>query len=402
MMVAARPPKVRSQPSTRIRDAVTGEYKPPGSEAAFSTPLSLSKKISHRIVYGHAISRPARRRTDVGLFAQIVALPSEAWAAGATPGTDTGPLKIEASLADTEVHTGPLPHDAWRTSRLSSSMAMRSIVMQPAVVATGSSGFLCGRSSRTTGPPYRFSMLSKNDNFSPRSAQPPRDNPRRPSHARNALTEPSAAATGMMTRRADFHRARREVSAMPPTSWTLTATISEIDQSYESNNTRVRAVKCCQYLRLMVRRRLQRWRTEQLIGALRNLRVYQASRNSYSAVGVTPRRVLSRSAIVLRVGSGTWLRLVLARFGCWPASPIRSPSAESAGRSAACTSTAAMCRGAGTTGLKRSCHHRDWEQMNVTGHRANGWSAASGHPAPRRCGGLQRCRDVGLGLRVLA
>src|SRR5258707_4724675 len=181
MMLAARPPRVRIQPSPRIRDAVTGEYKPPGSEAAFSTPLSLGKKISHRIVCGHAISRPAKRRTSVGLIAQIVALPREALAKGATPGTDTGPLKIEASLADTEVHTGPLPHDAWRTSRLSSSTATRHSVAQPAVVAMGSSGFLCERKSRTTGPPYRFSMLSKNDKFDPRSAQPRRDNARRPS-----------------------------------------------------------------------------------------------------------------------------------------------------------------------------------------------------------------------------
>src|SRR5258708_9193948 len=121
MMLAARPPRVRIQPSTRIRDAVTGEYKPPGSEAAFSTPLSLSKKISHRIVCGHAISRPAKRRTSVGLFAQIVALPREAWAKGATPGTYTGPLKIEASLADTQGHTGPLPQDTWRTSQLTTT-----------------------------------------------------------------------------------------------------------------------------------------------------------------------------------------------------------------------------------------------------------------------------------------
>src|SRR5258708_35161315 len=98
MMLAARPPRVRIQPSTRIRDAVTGEYKPPGSEAAFSTPLSRSKKISHRIVYGHAISRPSRRRTDVGLFAQIVALPKEAWAAGRPPGPGHRTPKIRSAV----------------------------------------------------------------------------------------------------------------------------------------------------------------------------------------------------------------------------------------------------------------------------------------------------------------
>src|SRR5262245_10948211 len=65
MMLAARPPRVRSQPSLRRRDAVAGEYRPPGSEAAFSRPLSRNKKISHRMVYGHASRKPARRRRDV-------------------------------------------------------------------------------------------------------------------------------------------------------------------------------------------------------------------------------------------------------------------------------------------------------------------------------------------------
>src|SRR5258707_4524846 len=108
MMLAARPPRVRIQPSPRIRDAVTGEYKPPGSEAAFSTPLSRSKKISHRIVYGHAISRPARRRTDVGLFAQIVALPREAYAACVTTGTDNRALQNEATIIQTDDQNRPV------------------------------------------------------------------------------------------------------------------------------------------------------------------------------------------------------------------------------------------------------------------------------------------------------
>src|SRR5258706_2393060 len=148
MMLAVSPPRVRSQPSLRRRDAVTGEYRPPGSEAAFSRPLSRNKKISHRMVYGHATSKPANRRADVGLFVQIVTLPRAACAPRATPGTATGLLKMLASFPDTEVHTGPLPHDAWRTSRLSSSTATRSIVMQPTVVAIGSSGFLGRRNSR--------------------------------------------------------------------------------------------------------------------------------------------------------------------------------------------------------------------------------------------------------------
>src|SRR5258708_37692879 len=99
MMLGAGPARVRIQPSTRIRDAVTGEDKPPGSEAAFSRPLSLSKKNSHRIVCGHAVSRPAKRRTSVGLFAQILALPREPWSKRTTPGSDTDGRKIETSVA---------------------------------------------------------------------------------------------------------------------------------------------------------------------------------------------------------------------------------------------------------------------------------------------------------------
>src|SRR5260370_19987545 len=57
-------------------------------------------------------------------------------------------------------------------------------------------------------------------------------------HARNALTAASAAVTGMMARRARFHRARGAASAIPPTSWTLTVSFfPAVEHSYESHHT---------------------------------------------------------------------------------------------------------------------------------------------------------------------
>ena len=140
-MLAAMPPPVRSQPSARSRAAVTGEYRPPGRDAAFSRPRSRSKKPSHRSVYGHAARRPASRSADAGLLVQMLTLRRDAWLPAASPGRDTGPSNMVASLLDTEVHTGPLPHDAWWTSRLSRSRTTRRVVAQPTVVAMGSSGF---------------------------------------------------------------------------------------------------------------------------------------------------------------------------------------------------------------------------------------------------------------------
>src|SRR5260221_6252799 len=145
MMLAAMPPPVRSKPSARSRAAVTGEYGPPGSDVARSRPRSRNKKASHNSVYGHTARRPASRSADAGLFAQMITLPRDAWLPAASPGTDTGPLNMLASFCDTEVHTGPLPHDAWWTSRLSRSRATRRVVAQPTVVAMGSSGFRGGR-----------------------------------------------------------------------------------------------------------------------------------------------------------------------------------------------------------------------------------------------------------------
>src|SRR5258708_4075758 len=133
MMLAARPPRVRIQPSTRIRDAVTGEYKPPGSEAAFSTPLSLSKKISHRIVCGHAISRPAKRRTislsraprNLGattrgapaIWTQIsnapIAIRSfEGLPDGAAPGTAAARIQVSCALLEVARLLGVPPSEA--------------------------------------------------------------------------------------------------------------------------------------------------------------------------------------------------------------------------------------------------------------------------------------------------
>ena len=171
-MLAARPPRVRSQPSLRRRDAVTWEYRPPGSEAAFSRPLSRNKKISHRTVYGHATSKPANRRADVGLFVQIVTLPREAWAPGASPGTATGLLKMVASLPDMEVHTGPLSHPAWRTSRLSSSAATRASSCSQLWWRSVQAGFLVDGTRACQGPPYRLSIYRRTIKMGPHSKQP--------------------------------------------------------------------------------------------------------------------------------------------------------------------------------------------------------------------------------------
>src|SRR5258708_4821253 len=50
MTLGGRAPPVSSQPSARSRAAVTGEYGPPGTDAAFSRPRSRSKKASHKNV----------------------------------------------------------------------------------------------------------------------------------------------------------------------------------------------------------------------------------------------------------------------------------------------------------------------------------------------------------------